>query len=114
MARRRRNDDWIWPVAQLVGLLMGLSLIYPPFRQVVVGIGSIVLSVVVIAVVLIFGVGIYKLASRRSARGQFTLESETPAALQVPRIGPTVSPVPTRKPETTEHLVNQLRSIDWF
>lgn len=30
MARRKKDDDWIWAIAQLAGLFVALGFIYPP------------------------------------------------------------------------------------
>ena len=115
MARRRQDDDWVWPVAQFVGLFVALGFIYPPFRQVVVGIGSLFVLLLVIAVALVLGISIYKLVSRRGAPQQrFAFGTSVPGAPVVPRISPIISAQAPEKTQTMGQLINQLRSIDWF
>jgi HJR/Mrr/RecB family endonuclease len=109
MARRRRDDDWIWPVAQLVGLFVALGFIYPPFRQVVVGIGSLFVVLLVVAVVVVLGLGTYKLLARRGTAQTFSFNASAPSATLAASDASQVE-----RPGTTEQLINQLRSIDWF
>ena len=103
MARRRRDDDWIWSVAQLVGLFVALGVISTLLHQMVVGIGSIILLLVTLAVAIVFGIGIYKLMSRRSAVPQrFAFDVSMPGAPVVPRMSPIISAPAKEKPQSTE------------
>ena len=109
MARRRRDDDWIWPVAQLVGLFVALGFIYPPFRQVVVGVGSPFVVVLVVVVVGVLGLGTCRLLARRGTTQTFLFRVfAPPASLAVSNAEQ------VERPGTTEQVINQLRSIDWF
>jgi len=115
MARRRRDDDWISPLAQLIGLCVALGFIYAPFRQVVLGVGWLFVLLVILAIGILFVVGIYKFVARRGMDGaQFTFQTSPPApvtsvALNSFNPGPAMA-----NPQTTEQLVERLRSIDWF
>jgi hypothetical protein len=55
MARRRKDDDWIRPVAQLVGLVFLLSLLSPAVRQTITAIGSVAICFLGLAVVGLIG-----------------------------------------------------------
>lgn len=115
MAQRRREDDWIWPVAQLFALLVALGVIYPPLRQVVVGLGwSFALpAILVIGIVLL--IGIHKLGSKSGTSGQdFTFQTAPQAPAAAPYLRQ-LKPTPSvSTPQTTRQLIDQLRSIDWF
>ena len=101
MARRRRDDDWIWSVAQLVGLFVALGVISTLLHQMAVGIGSIILLLVTLAVTIVFGIG--KLMSRRSAVPQrFAFDVSVPGAPVVPRMSPIISAPAKEKPQSTE------------
>jgi restriction system protein len=108
MPRRRRNDDWIWPVAQLVGLFVALGFIYPSFRQMVGGIGSLCVVPLVVAVVVVLGLGTCKLLARRGTAQTLSFKVSAPSA--------TVAASDANQAErpSTIDLVQQLRSIDWF
>jgi hypothetical protein len=103
MARRGRDEDWIWAVAQSIGLLVALGLVYPPFRQVVVGVGSTFVCLLILSVMTVFGVGAYRFLSRREAPEERSgVEPSGPGVLGVDN------------PPTTEQFIDQLRAIDWF
>jgi hypothetical protein len=78
--RRNRDDDWVELVARLAGLLLLASLISPQVRQAILAVGFIGVCVFALAVVGLFGFGLYRLAtrSRRSvSSGTFVLPSIT-------------------------------------
>ena len=108
MARRRRDDDWIWPVAQLVGLFVVLGFIYPSFRQMVGGIVSLCVVLLVVAIVVVLVLGTRKLLARRGTAQTFSFHIAVPSA--------TVAASDANQAErpSTIDLVQQLRSIDWF
>ena len=64
MARRRKDDDWIGPVAQLVGLVVLLSLVSPQVRQTISAIGVIAICFVGLVVIGLIGFGVYRVATR--------------------------------------------------
>ncbi len=107
MARRRNDDDWIGPVAQLVGLVVLLSLISPQVRQTISAIGVIAICFLGLVVIGFIGFGIYRFASR----------SQRAVAVErnVDRMRLDVDVKDTPKPPlTTADLIGQMRAIDWF
>jgi len=108
MARRRkRDDDWIGPVAQLAGGVMLLSLISPQVRQTLSVAGFIAICLLALAVVGLIGFGIYRYATRAQRITDF-----------VPNPNWAMSPPPYYKPEappqSAGQLIEQLHGIDWF
>ena len=107
MARRRKDDDWIGPVAQLVGLVFLLSLLSPAVRQTITAIGFVAICLLGLAVAGLVGFGIYKVATR-SQRVSAIERTVDWKALGVAVRG-------KEKPrQSTPDLIEQLRSIDWF
>jgi hypothetical protein len=60
MARRRKDDDWIWLVAQLIGVLLLFGLISPQTRQMICAVGVLAVCAVSIAGTGLIGFGIYR------------------------------------------------------
>jgi HJR/Mrr/RecB family endonuclease len=94
---RRRNDDVVWDVARLIGLLGFFGIIYEPTRNLVGRVTPFLPWIFIAGVVVLASVGIY-----RDCQGKSSLfETSTP-------------PTSTRDPMITEALIERLRSIDWF
>jgi restriction system protein len=116
--RRKRDDDWIGLVAQLVGMVFLLSLISPQVRHTISAIGFIAICLLGVVVIALIGFGVYRWATR-SQKGELssttdflTRTDSAKAAVNIPQsqssgqIG--------SAPQTTAELVERLRSIDWF
>jgi len=103
MARRRKEDDWVGPVAQLVGLVFLLSLISPQVRQTISAIGFVAICLLGLAVLGLIGFGIYRFATR----------SQRVGAIQH-NVGWKGVGSEKEPPQSTPDLNEQLRSIDWF
>ena len=93
----------------LVGLFVVLGFIYPPFRQVVVGIGSLFVVLLVVVVVVVLGLGRYMLLARRGTAQRFSFNVSAPSATLAVSSASRVE-----RPGTTERLINQLALIDGF
>ncbi len=108
MARRRkRDDDWIGLVAQLVGLVVLLSLISPQVRQMISAIGLIAICFLCLAVIGLIGFGIFRFATR-AQRVQVVECKVDPVILRPSTL------VQENRPQTSSGLVEQLQAIDWF
>lgn len=107
MARRRKDDEWIGLVAQVVGVALLLGLISIQVRQILSAIELIAVCVAAIAIIGLFGFGVYKFSSRSKRAIDF------PQSLNCQ-----LSSVETKdeqyRPNTTAELIEQLRTIDWF
>jgi hypothetical protein len=70
MARRRKDDDWIWLVTQLSGALVLLSLISPQTQEAICAIGVGGACALGIAAAGLIGFGIYRFVtgSQRAER----------------------------------------------
>ena len=130
MARRRkRDDDWVWLVCQLAGLVVLLSLISPQVRQGIAAVGFLALCLVGVALVALIGFVVYRLATRSKRKASSTLDmncdvldmdfkvdGKRPQARS--DLGEYVVSSnwhqEQRKPQTTAGLIEQLRAIDWF
>jgi hypothetical protein len=64
MRGRRQNDDWIWLVAELMGVLVLFGLIWPQTRQVICAVGVLAVCIVSITGTGLIGFGIYRFVSR--------------------------------------------------
>ena len=108
MARRRKDDDWIWAIPQVVGLFIALGFVYPPVHQVLLGMGFIAICVIGVAVVGLVGFGVYR----------FTTRSQRPQAVERnvdwKALGVNVKGETQTQPQTTMELIERLRLIDWF
>src|SRR5882724_7924876 len=108
MARRRKdNEDWIGPLAQLGGLVVLFSLISPQVRQMISAIGFIAICFLCLVVVGLIGFGIYRFATREQ-RSQVVECKVDPVILRPSPLGQ------ENRPQTTQGLVEQLQAIDWF
>ncbi len=68
--RRRREDDLVWPVAQLAGLVVLASMLIPGIRQMLFSIWIIALAFLGIVVVGLVIFGVCRLATpERNMRG---------------------------------------------
>ena len=107
MPRKKRAEDLVFPVAQLGGLLVLLTFIFPPVRQIIVQVGA-----GLVTVLILIGVGLLALAIgkfvMRSRQQEFPLY-ELPVILDIPAAKPAI-------PQTVQldRFVEQLCSIDWF
>lgn len=118
VARRKRNRDLdiAMGIAQLLGMVLLVVLVFPQGRQVLTGIGVILVVVVILIGLLIFGVVLL----RRTERSTLFLNvPPTTLAAEQSLAQPSKLPVaPARsepaRPSTTTDLVAQLRKIDWF
>ena len=108
MARRRRNDGWIWPAGQIVGLFVLMGFIYPPFRQVVAGVGALFVILLVLGVVSVLGLVAYRLFARRGTDQTFAFGVSSPSSTL-----PATDASQAEMPSTTQQLIDQMRSIDW-
>jgi len=106
--RRKRDDDWIGPLAQLVGLLVLLSLISPQVRQTILAIGFLGICLLGGTVLGLIGFGIYRFATRSHEPGM--RRSTLAAEISLP-----ATPRPENVlPQSTPNFIEQLRTIDWF
>lgn len=107
MARRRKDDDWIGLVAQLIGVLFLFGAISPQFRQMIFAIGIFAVCALGIAVAGLIGFGIYRFVTR--SRQAEVVERN----VDWKTLGVDVESE-ERQPQTTTELIERLRSIDWF
>ena len=127
MGRRRRRDDWwIEPVAQLGGLLVFLCMIFPQVREAILALGFLAVCVLGVVVLGLIVFVIYRVATRSQRIEARVIEFPDSDAfvspphpcapltlVKLPRIEAqplNLHPVP----QTTGELLEQLRSIDWF
>ncbi len=115
MARwRKKNDDWVEPFVQLVGLLFLLSLLSPTVRQTISAIGIGVICLLSLVAVGVIGLGIYQVAarSRQEKAGEQDFDrqpSDTGNEAAEREWRAVLSPA-----QTSTELIEQLRNIDWF
>ena len=115
--RRRRDDDWVWPVAQLAAVVILASMLLQGVREMVLAIGWIALILFLLAIAGLVVVGIFRLATpERNMRGMTSNVFAPPVSVpdqksneDEPEVEPTPEPV-----NTAAELLQQLRSIDWF
>src|SRR4051794_19462037 len=65
MGRRRKEDVLVADLAQLGGLVMLVSLVFPKTRQVLAGLGVLMLSLLGIGVLILVAVIIYAITKSR-------------------------------------------------
>jgi len=82
MARRRKDDDWIWLVAELIGVLLLFGLISPQTRQMICAVGVLAVCAVSIAGTGLIGFGIYRFVtwSQREETGERSVRPQAEAA----------------------------------
>jgi len=104
--RRKKNDtEVILGIAQLGGILVLLGLIYPPIRQMIFGLGFLVvilLGVLSVGLLVWFG---YRVATRRKE------PYAAAAGLDSPTLDVAASP---DNGQTIATMIERLRTIDWF
>ncbi|MGA2240971.1 MAG: hypothetical protein ABSH11_02895 [Verrucomicrobiota bacterium] len=64
MTRRRQETDAVGLVAQLAGLVVLISLLFPAVRRALAELGFIAVCVLILVVAGLVGFGIYRLATR--------------------------------------------------
>ena len=64
MARRRKDGDWIWLVAELIGVLLLYGLMSPQTRQMICAVGVLAVCAVSIAGTGLIGFGICRFVAR--------------------------------------------------
>ena len=117
MARRRRRDvDWVEPIAGLVGLAVLASVLVPGLGQMIFAIGIIALIIFGIVAIGAVVFGLY----RRTAYERGT-QSEVGSVVALPSLardeklnegGLTIKR--KSEPAFTAGLIEQVRSMDWF
>ena len=115
--RRRRDDDWVWPLAQLAGVVVLASMLIPGIRQMVFAIGWIAFILFGLAIVGLVFVGIFRLATPERNMQGMTRNVFAPPLHAPDQKSNEDEPEAERTPEsinTTAELLQQLRSIDWF
>lgn len=115
MARRRKDGDIAFAVAQLFGVVLVGAMFIPGFAQGVYGFGALVVGLMVIAGVALAGMVAYRIHTRRTRVVAQPLGGSPPYSItefnpSTPFFDPPAASA--RKP--TLSLSEQLRSIDWF
>jgi len=107
MASRTNKSRWIGAVAQIAGLILLLGLVSPQLRQAIFALGFIAVLIVGLAVIGIIGFSVFRffIRSRRATASEGNLESNE---LDVDANSE------GNQPQTTNDLIQRLRSIDWF
>lgn len=127
MARRRKDDDAVEIVAQLVGLLLMIALISPQGRQLLSAFGNLAFGLLGLAFLGLIIFIIYRVATR-SKRMQVVSASPFTAKLAASVAPLTTAPrnplafapadrsgtVDARTPDSAVNLIEQLHHIDWF
>lgn len=122
MGRRRKDDDGVKLVAQLVGVVLLLSLFSPGFRNILATISFSGIMLLVFSVVCLATFVIYRLATRskrlQTAPGNHAARwaVSIPAAPTVQRMAaaPELSSPLVAQLSKPENLLDQLRRINWF
>jgi hypothetical protein len=135
--RHTKEQDSVFLIAQLFGLLILAGLICPPLRAAIYGSGTVIVSLSLIAVVVIFGFLLFRLPARSKRAGGIQPVSATRAAQtvtsfteQLRTIAKAPNQIQPASSASTESeaknfgdeqttplavsLAEQLRSIDWF
>lgn len=104
--RRRRDDDWIWPVAQLLGLLFFLGMLSPQLRQAMFALGFLAICALSVAMIGLICFVVYRLAiraQRTSSRNLFAPSPYTDAAVRVVNLSSleVQTPATATGPQTT-------------
>ncbi|EEF63332.1 restriction endonuclease [Pedosphaera parvula] len=115
--RRKREDDWIEPVAKLVGLVIIGAMFVPKVRQMLQGLALIAAGMGLVALLVWL---IMRSRQREDARlntrffpsdGDSLAPNQLTTATQTSTLKASPTPPP---PLTTKDLVEKLRTIDWF
>jgi hypothetical protein len=64
MTGRKKDDGWIWLVAEVVGVLLLFGLIWPQSRQMICAVGVPAVGAISIAGTGLIGFGIYRFVTR--------------------------------------------------
>jgi hypothetical protein len=120
MPRRRKDSDFIEPIAQLIGALVLLSFVSPQVRQDLAGLGAVGVCFVAVAAAGLIGFGVYRFTRRRQR--QYTFYADVTSPLVTRGVASSEikwKPIPAieeTRPQltTTDDFVERLRSIDWF
>lgn len=94
-------------VVQLLVLLVIGAVLLPPFRQVLINVGVIMLGACLLVGIIAFGVFLIRRTEHKSP-----LDSCHSAGLEMPPQPRAMKP--KAMPASTPNLLDQLRSIDWF
>jgi hypothetical protein len=84
--RRRREDHWIAPVAQLLGLLFILGMLSPQVRQAMFALGFLAICALIVAMIGLIGFVVYRFATRAQrtlSHNPFVSSPRTEAAVRV-------------------------------
>lgn len=108
--RRRKEDAWFDILPQAVGLLFLLSFISPTFREVVFGLGRLLLIVVFLLFAGLLGYVVYR-RIRKPTQGEAQLNANYPSLSEVLPQSPLRA---AKQLDGSTQIVEQLRVIDWF
>jgi HJR/Mrr/RecB family endonuclease len=118
MSQRARDASWVWPVSQLVLVLVGFTLVFSPFRQAFSEVRGLLTVGLILLMLVAIGTAIHRLASRSTPPPAACTNVDT--LVSSPE---TLPPIPTQAaaavrtleiPQTTAQLITQLRFVDWF
>jgi predicted RecB family endonuclease len=109
VARRRRNreSEIALGVAQLIALLVLAGMFVPQVRQILLGLGGILVGAVILLGVVALGVFLIRRTERNSPL-------PAPPVTNLDAAVPVQTNQSEKKPRTTIDLIEQLRVIDWF
>jgi restriction endonuclease Mrr len=124
MARRRKNDDLFWAeaVGGMATVLVGLSILIPGFRVLVIG---TIMIVFVLGMILVVAFVAYKIATSKrasnsnctSAYSAWQAAAASASAAKNPNSRPMPYVVPSECDpyvKTEINPIDRLREIDWF
>lgn len=106
MSRRAKDIDLIGVVGPLAGLVVLLTLVSPQARQVLAGLGMLVVCLLGLLLLIAIAVVAYRHLDREP--NPYTVERNMDWETQL------AAAVPDCQPATTAELITQLRSIDWY
>ena len=114
MARRSRDNNWIWPLVQATALVGVLGFIFPPFREAVTAVGSVFRLLLIVALAALVVSAICGSLSPDRAPRQAAMESSVPAVPVLCNASPRISGPDPATSRTPDPLMEQLRSLGWL
>ncbi len=114
---RRRKEDLVLAMAQLVGLVFALGFVFPPFRAAFFSMAALSIGVVLVVVLGLLGFVVYRRFTRSEQPTQpvspFLGHSHFPSS-PGPNSPENRLEVQIHPPQSTGDIIRQLHNIDWF
>jgi HJR/Mrr/RecB family endonuclease len=103
VARRKHNENLLWPAPHLVGLFLAYAFVSPPLREAIFSIGRFFVALLILLVIVAIAIGTWRLIQQ---------SGKTPELAENPPAPVHPTDAPAKSTAASARLAKRLRSLD--